>query len=61
LGPYIPPIAGRSPSYLFRQLNDMQQGARAGPWSPLMAPVVANLDHDDRLDVVAYLASLPPQ
>lgn len=60
LGPYIPPIAGRSPSYLFRQLYDFQVGVRAGPWSPLMAGVVANLTQDDMLNVVAYLASLTP-
>jgi len=60
LGPYIPPIAGRSPTVMFRQLYDYQHGERSGPWSPLMAGVVANLDQDDVLNVVAYLAGLPP-
>jgi cytochrome c553 len=60
LGPYIPPIAGRSPTVMFRQLYDFQTGQRSGPWSPLMAGVVANLDETDMLNVVAYLASLPP-
>ena len=32
LGP-IPSIAGRSPSYIVRQLYDFQHGERAGPWS----------------------------
>jgi cytochrome c553 len=39
LGP-IPAIAGRSPSYLVRQLYDMQQGSRKGEWTELMKPVV---------------------
>lgn len=59
LGP-LPSIAGRSPSYMFRQLHDFQHGARTGEWSALMAPVVANLDEHDMLAIVAYLASLDP-
>ncbi len=59
LGP-IPGIAGRSPSYVVRQLYDIQHGNRAGPWSPLMAGVVANLNEEDLVSVAAYLASLPP-
>lgn len=59
LGP-VPPLAGRSPSYLARQLFDLQQGARAGLWSPLMGPVVAKLSEADMVDLVAYLASLKP-
>jgi len=59
LGP-LPSIAGRSPSYLFRQLYDFGHGARTGEWSPLMVPVVSNLDQDDMLAIVAYLASLDP-
>ena len=59
LGP-LPSIAGRSPSYIFRQLYDFQHGARTGEWSPLMAPVVANLDEQDLLAIVAYLASRDP-
>ena len=59
LGP-IPGIAGRSPSYVVRQLYDFQHGNRAGPWSPLMAGVVAKLNEGDLVSVAAYLASLPP-
>jgi cytochrome c553 len=59
MGP-VPTHAGRSPSYLGRQLYDMQHGNRAGAWTPLMAPVVAKLDQDDILNVSAYLASLQP-
>jgi cytochrome c553 len=45
---------------MFRQLYDFQHGARAGEWSPLMAQVVANLDEQDLLAIVAYLASRDP-
>ena len=45
-----PPIAGRSPSYLARQIYDIQQGARMGPNAAMMRPVVANLTHDDIVD-----------
>jgi cytochrome c553 len=59
LGP-IPGLAGRSPSYLVRQLYDFQHGKRTGPWSPLMAPSVVNLTLDDMVAVVAFAASLSP-
>lgn len=59
LGP-LPSIAGRSPSYMFRQLYDFGHGARTGEWSPLMVQVVSSLDQDDMLAIVAYLASLDP-
>jgi cytochrome c553 len=59
LGP-LPSIAGRSPSYVFRQLYDFQHGARTGEWSPLMVQVVTNLDEQDLLAVAAYLASRDP-
>lgn len=58
----IPPIAGRSPSYMMRQLWDMKQGTRNGQQAQLMQPVIANLSVDDMTDIVAYLASIdmPP-
>src|SRR6185369_14413674 len=59
LGP-VPGLAGRSPSYLARQMYDMQQGARKGLWTDLMKPVVAHLSEDDMLNLVAYAASLKP-
>jgi cytochrome c553 len=59
LGP-VPRLAGRSPSYVARQLYDMQHGNRAGTWTPLMAPVVANLGEADLLNAAAYVASLQP-
>jgi cytochrome c553 len=59
LGP-VPGLAGRSPSYLMRQMFDMQQGLRKGSWTELMKPVVANLTADDMMDIVAYTASRMP-
>jgi cytochrome c553 len=58
LGP-VPGIAGRSPSYLVRQLYDMQQGTRHGVWTELMKPVVAKLTTDDMVAIAAYTASRP--
>ena len=59
LGP-VPPIAGRTTSYLMRQLVDFKSGARAGAWAPLMDGVVAGLDDTDMMNVVAYVASQAP-
>lgn len=55
-----PGIAGRSPSYLARQLYDFQQGTRRGKLAPLMQPVVANLSSDDIVALAAYVASRSP-
>ena len=59
LGP-VPGIAGRSPSYVVRQLHDMQLGARKGIWTDLMKPVVAKLTAEDMLNIAAYTASRAP-
>ena len=56
LGP-VPAIAGRSPSYIMRQLWDLKQGTRKGVWSPLMKPIVENLTQEDMLSIAAYVAS----
>ena len=60
LGP-VPGIAGRSPSYLVRQMYDMQAGARHGEWTDLMKPVVAKLTDEDFVNIAAYVSSrMPP-
>jgi cytochrome c553 len=56
----IPHIIGRSPMYVFRQLNDVKAGTRTGPTSELMQQVVANLSADDMLAIAAYLAAEKP-
>jgi cytochrome c553 len=55
----VPGLAGRSPSYVARQLFDMQAGARHGGMAALMKAVVANLSADDIVNIAAYTASLP--
>jgi cytochrome c553 len=59
LGP-VPGIAGRSPSYLVRQMYDMQQGSRKGEWTELMKPVVSRLSEEDMLNIAAYVSSRTP-
>ena len=55
----VPGIAGRSPSYLVRQLYDMQAGNRHGEWTALMKPVVEKLTSDDMIAIAAYTSSRP--
>jgi cytochrome c553 len=59
LGP-IPGIAGRSPSYIVRQLYDFQHGVRAGIASALMKPTVEKLSTEDMINLAAYAGSLTP-
>jgi len=59
LGP-VPGLAGRSPSYIVRQMYDMQAGARHGVWTDLMKPVVAKLTDEDFVSIAAYLSSRMP-
>ena len=56
----IPGIAGRSPSYIVRQMYDFQQHARNGSAGALMMPVVEKLSHDDMIALAAYVSSLQP-
>jgi len=55
-----PPIAGRQPGYLARQMYDMQQGARDGDMARLMKPAVEKLTEDDLIAISAYVASRQP-
>jgi cytochrome c553 len=59
MGP-VPGLAGRSPSYLVRQMYDMQQGVRKGAWTELMKPVVSKLSEQDMLEIAAYTSSRKP-
>jgi len=58
MGP-VPGLAGRSPSYIARQMYDMKSGARRGEWSALMKPVVDRLTDEDYVSIAAYIASRP--
>jgi len=59
LGP-VPALAGRSPSYIVRQLYDIRHGVRDGQWAVLMKSVVAGLDEGDMVAIAAFTASLAP-
>ncbi|HLQ92143.1 MAG TPA: c-type cytochrome [Xanthobacteraceae bacterium] len=56
----IPAIVGRSPMYVYRQLNDIKTGTRAGAMTPLMKAVVDKLTDDDMISIAAYLVSKAP-
>jgi cytochrome c553 len=56
----VPHIAGRSPTYLFRQLYSFKDGSRGGDSAALMKGVVVNLTQDDMIALAAYTASLAP-
>ncbi len=56
----VPGIAGRSPSYLLRQLLAFHNGTRATPASVPMQLAASTLTLDDMIAVVAYAGSLRP-
>jgi len=61
VAPDVPPLAGRSPSYLARQIFDIQQSVRNGSNSnvTLMRMVVDKLTAEDIINITAYLSSRP--
>jgi len=56
----VPPLAGRSPSYVVRQLNDIKTGNRNGMWAQLMKGAVAKLTVEDMVAIAAYASSRQP-
>lgn len=59
VGP-VPPIAGRSPSNILRQLMNFRAGARHEEGSATMAPVVEKLTVGDMVALAAYVGSRRP-
>jgi cytochrome c553 len=57
----IPPIAGRQPTYLLRQLLAFRNGTRAGEGAKQMTPVVEKLSLNEMIDLVAYASQLYPE
>lgn len=51
---------GRSPSYIVRQLYDIQSGARSGAGSLQMRRQVAKFSIDDMVAIAAFVSSLKP-
>src|SRR5438046_3520305 len=45
----VPGIAGRSPTYVFRQLYEFRHGGRTGVQSALIKPTVENLSVEDMI------------
>ena len=56
----VPPIAGRTATYMFRQLDDIKNDMRTGVAVAFMKPVVANLTDADMIALAAYLESRSP-
>jgi cytochrome c553 len=56
----VPSIAGRSPSYVVRQLWDVQHRTRNGAGAQFMQGAVAKLTLDDMIALAAYTSSLQP-
>jgi cytochrome c553 len=56
----VPPLAGRPPTYLVRQLWNFQSGERSGTSALLMQTVASRLTTDEMLNIAAYIASRPP-
>jgi cytochrome c553 len=56
----VPALAGRSPTYIVRQLYNIQSGARSGPTTELMKPIAGQLTLQEMIDVAAYLGSKMP-
>jgi cytochrome c553 len=55
-----PAIAGRSPTYIARELYEFKDGTRGGDSANAMKRVAAKLTDDDIVAISAYLASRPP-
>ena len=59
VGP-IPGIAGRSPTYIVRQLYEFKTGGRSEGASALMKQAVEKLSPEDIIALAAYVGSLEP-
>ena len=56
----VPPIAGRAPSNILRQLINFRTRARRDSTAVSMYPVVDSLTIHDMVALAAYVGSLPP-
>ena len=56
----VPGIAGKSPTYIFRQLYDYKHGQRTGSAGAAMMPVVEKLTMSEMIALSAYAGSLAP-
>jgi len=56
----IPPLAGRSPTMIFRQLYEFKTHIRSGEMSGPMQASTANMTQSEMIAIAAYIASLAP-
>lgn len=56
----IPPLAGRSPTYIMRELILFRTGKRSNPQAAPMRTEASQLGINDMIDVAAYAASRKP-
>jgi cytochrome c553 len=56
----IPPIAGRSPSMIVRQLYEFKYGIRHGSMAEPMKANASQMTIKDMIAIAAYLATLTP-
>jgi cytochrome c553 len=59
-GGIAPPLAGRSPTTLMRQLAAFKAGARANAEAAPMRAITASLDDRQMIALAAYAATLKP-
>jgi len=59
-GGIAPPLAGRSPTGIMRQLAAFQTGTRASEQAALMRAITARLSTKDMIALSAYVATLKP-
>jgi cytochrome c553 len=59
-GGIAPPLAGRSPTAMVRQLAAFQTGARSNPEAAPMRVITSHLDDKSIIAVAAYAATLKP-
>jgi cytochrome c553 len=58
-GDGLAPIAGQHPLYLYRQMNDIRNGARTGA-AAVMKPMLSELSDSDLIALAAYIGGLVP-
>jgi cytochrome c553 len=56
----IPPLAGRSPTMIFRQLYEFKTGIRNGQLAAPMQANVAHMSQSEMIAIAAYIASMAP-
>ena len=56
----LPKLAGRSPTYIARQLYQFKNGLRKGGYADVMKDIASGLNDDDIIAAATYIGSLDP-